>query len=604
MPAAPSATIRPVSDETAHTTEMVRNGGQTIRARNQLPPGGRLINLMAPPYRLPPEARNLIGVWQIHSETSAPKPAALCLLAFASGSATNMQRQYLKVVQSFFAFARDTGFPKVSAELLESLYESIEETASTEDESTQAQREFQDLLEEAYREGYSDIHLHCAPPDPIIRSRVNGDMRDVRLMTRARMTTMAASVYNSPMADIKEKQFDPNTFQSASLSTVLSNGLPLKIRWEHAPLYPPQQGNFEVVLRLLTMGIEGDPMVSMMTLGFTQDQQQDIYEAAEEPVGGIVLAGVTGSGKTTTLKNLMMYINDVRGRRQKSYSVEDPVEYVLPDVAQIVVTSGVPIQDDRADSAYLRPLRSLLRMDPDVIMLGEVREREAADAIKKMMQTGHQCLTTVHTTSALGILDRLEDIGLSWRTLGSPKTMNALVYQRLAKKLCPHCSIPLREHLAHAAAGDRVHRVREDLLMAFGGAIEHLEGVRVQGPGCPRCKMSGSSGRTIVAEVIVPDEAMREMITRGDMTAARRYWRSWSDRSAISENMRGKTVLEHALLKVYRGEVSPMAIEGGNGLGRLNAAIQQYAELDRSQRKPVAENQPTRRRPWDSVDGI
>lgn len=591
-----SVSVRPVAARSVH-----------IGSITELPKGGRIMPLremlaalgvvVSDSIKDPP-----IGVWvmdknQIIAARERPQ-AYLLVVDGIPKNVMSLQHDWSRRAGAAFDIL---GSFFVSATLLQNLHDNQFEEISSQ-EKTEAIRRFERVFELAMARSASDVHFECRLPEPIIRIRVHGDMVDLETMTKGIMSQMVSAGYNY-LADVKKENFNSGKMQAASIPMTIK-GQPIKLRWEHSPIYPPNNGYFAGVARILRMGNDQGAMSGLRLLGYSGDQEQSILEAVDEPVGMVLLSGVTGSGKSTTLMNLMLYINDIRARRQKSYSVEDPTEYIIRDVCQIVVESESE-RDKSSGSGFTAALKSLLRMDPDLIMLGEIRDAETADIIKKMVQTGHQCLSTVHTTSALGIVSRLNDIGLEWNTLGEHQILNGLVYQRLVKILCPECKRPLLEHMESAAASDRDRLIVDQLRVALesDAALERVYVAATQ-PSCPRCHGAGVVARQVAAEVVIPTTAMRSTFAEGRMDAARLLWRSLSDRSVTSGSMAGKTALEHALLKVYEGTVSPFDIAGSAGFGRLDAAVREYRDMDdavarnSTQDATTTDAAPRRPRPW------
>jgi general secretion pathway protein E len=241
-----------------------------------------------------------------------------------------------------------------------------------------------------------------------------------------------------------------------------------------------------VVLRLLDTAAG---QLKLDQLSMNEQVLSAYRKYLHSPHGIILVTGPTGSGKTTTLYAGLSYINE---STRNILTIEDPVEYMLPGIGQTQVNPKV-------DMTFARGLRAILRQDPDVVMVGEIRDLETAEIAVQASLTGHLVLSTLHTNTAIGAVTRLKDMGVETFLLSS--SLLAVMAQRLVRLLCREC----REGYTAGAA-------ELDLLGVAGGA-EPLTLYRAQ--GCERCSYSGYRGRTGIYELIEMDDEMRTMIYRG-----------------------------------------------------------------------------------------
>ena len=247
----------------------------------------------------------------------------------------------------------------------------------------------------------------------------------------------------------------------------------------------PTSGSERLVLRLLDKQATGQ---SFETLGLSLRDLSVMQEMIQQPHGIILVTGSTGSGKTTTLYAGLRRIND--GKRS-ILTIEDPIEIALEGIGQTEVNSKV-------DMTFARGLRAILRQDPDVIMVGEIRDIETAQIAMQASLTGHMVLSTLHTNSAVGAITRLHDMGIQPFLISS--SLVGLVAQRLVRKLCVHCRLP---HIANAnelAWLKLHHHEQEEIPTLYSSG------------GCDHCKHSGYRGRIGVYEVVRIDEHMRQLI--------------------------------------------------------------------------------------------
>lgn len=432
-------------------------------------------------------------------------------------------------------------------------------------------RYFEDMIGHCLRERVSDIHIEKRKSNSIIRIRKHGDMTAYdRDISNEKAENLSRVIYDIFASD-KSIVFRDDEFQVASIDWN-ARGESVKLRYQSLPTY---LGGFDVVLRVLPIGTDVEVITPLDKLGYSPQQVKALLEIAGRPHGALIIAGTTGSGKSTTLKNLLMYINSSREYRCKIYTIEDPPEYRIPFVSQIPVNRSQSDQDGRAGkSAFSEPLKAVMRGDPDILMLGEIRDKETGDGLQKATQSGHQVLSTIHATRSLGIPARLENFGLERALLGSPDFLTGLVYQRLLPVLCPHCSLSFRDVVTSSNCTENDSALAKRLQEV----TDFEDDIRVRNPGgCEKCNYMSIVDRTVCAEIISPDLKMLSAIEKSDTKLAEYHWLQKSDHDRDSENMTGKTVLEHALYKMRKGIVSPYDVE--STLGAVNDSEHRRKEL-------------------------
>jgi general secretion pathway protein E len=255
-----------------------------------------------------------------------------------------------------------------------------------------------------------------------------------------------------------------------------------------------------------------------------------------------IISGPTGSGKSTTLQRVLTgEIIEAQGKLHV-LTVEDPVEYPIEGAVQTAVTNAAT--EVERSRMFAAAISNAMRLDPDVIMIGEMRDGASAQNALRASMTGHQVWTTVHANSAIAVVDRLVDLGLPMSLVADHTIVTGLISQRLVKVLCTHCSKPLVDHpdeLSPAAYARVQHAVGSE-----------LHKVRIAGPGCPHCKQHGTVGRSVLAEVIVPDDQFFKYIRAGEKSEAIAYW---------LHELGGKTIREHAIEKIAAGLIDPRMAE-------------------------------------------
>ena len=335
------------------------------------------------------------------------------------------------------------------------------------------------IIAEAVRQGVSDIHIEPYESGLVVRMRIDGILRETLRMPAHVAPVIVSRVKVMARLDIAERRVP----QDGRISLTLAGKL-LDVRVSTLPARVGER----VVLRILDTENAG---IDMDGLGMAPGLNRLLREAFSEPNGIILVTGPTGSGKTTTLYAGLRLLND---GSSNILTVEDPVEYAVDGIGQTQVNAKVGL-------TFAAGLRAILRQDPDVVMVGEIRDRETAEIAVQASLTGHLVLSTVHTNDAVGAITRMRDMKVEPFLLAS--TLRAIVAQRLVRKLCGACRRP--EAAAAPVAA---------LLGIEPGTIVH------EPVGCAACGGSGYKGRIGVFEAIRIDDTIRRLINEGgDETA-------------------------------------------------------------------------------------
>jgi len=332
------------------------------------------------------------------------------------------------------------------------------------------------LLLEAVKEGASDVHVETQEKRVVVRFRIDGVLRDKLEPRRELAPLLVSRIKVMAKLDIAEKRVPQD-----GRVTLRIGGHDVDAR---VSTLPTQHGE-RVVMRLLE---KGSLKLDLEHLGMSARDREVFARLLERPHGMLLVTGPTGSGKTTSLYAALQRLND---RKRNIMTVEDPIEYELAGIGQTQVNS-------RTGMTFARGLRAILRQDPDVIMVGEIRDQETAEVAVRSAMTGHFVLSTLHTNSAVGSVTRLIDMGVE-RYLLAPMLVG-LAAQRLVRRLCPSCR---REDVA--SEGDS---------MLLGGAIKAGEPVW-RAVGCDDCHGDGYRGRAGLYEVVPVDERFQAMIHDG-----------------------------------------------------------------------------------------
>jgi general secretion pathway protein E len=330
------------------------------------------------------------------------------------------------------------------------------------------------IIAEAARQGVSDIHIEPYETGLVIRMRVDGVLRETLRMPAHVAPVVVSRIKVMARLDIAERRLP----QDGRIGLTLGGKL-LDVRVSTLP----SRAGERVVLRILDKDNAG---IDLNVLGMTAETHALLREALAEPNGIILVTGPTGSGKTTTLYAGLRQLND--GTRN-ILTVEDPVEYAMDGVGQTQVNAKVGL-------TFAAGLRAILRQDPDVVMVGEIRDRETAEIAVQASLTGHLVLSTVHTNDAVGAITRMRDMRIEPFLLAS--TLRAVIAQRLVRRLCPSCRKPVQ------ASGS------VSSLLGFDPGTVIYEPV-----GCEECNGTGFKGRIGVFEAIRIDDTIRRLINDG-----------------------------------------------------------------------------------------
>ena len=378
------------------------------------------------------------------------------------------------------------------------------------------------LLHRAVEEGASDIHIEPQGNELIVRLRVDGLLREEQRLPKWTQSAIVSRLKVLSNLDIAEKRMPQDGRLVADIG-----GRRIDMRVSTLPV----TGGEKIVMRVVD---SRRGRVELEDLGMSEHDLTRLKGFLARPQGIVLVTGPTGSGKTTLLYSALQSIQSVT---RNITTVEDPVEYQIPGVNQVHV-------DEKAKKTFANSLRAILRQDPDVIMIGEIRDAETAQIAFRASVTGHLVLSTVHTNDAAGAVTRLVDLGLEPFMVAS--SLVGVVSMRLVRNICPRC-----KESYEAEAG---------LLNRIGGSTSREGHVTLhRGAGCTHCRQSGYAGRTGIFEVLAMDDAMRTMVVRGAAESEVRKAAITGGMHPIGEDglgkvLKGVTTLDEVTRVVYLAE--------------------------------------------------
>jgi type II secretory ATPase GspE/PulE/Tfp pilus assembly ATPase PilB-like protein len=406
---------------------------------------------------------------------------------------------------------------------------------SVESSDSDMQRAIIQLISDATAMRASDVHIVARKDFCELHFRSDGDLRLIKQLRPDEGLRLCATIYQS-MCDVAEPTFKPMQAQRARMKDEFLaecglSGARINTR--------PLDRGMLMVLRLLYADTPGT-VLTLEGLGYLPEQCEALEALMEQKTGVVLLSGPTGSGKSTTLKIVMQQL-----LRENTgihlLTLEDPPEYAIAGANQS------PVSGERGDGADMEQEWSMaiadaMRLDPDIIMVGEIRDSVTAKMAFRAAMTGHLIWSTIHANDALAILQRLQDENVMESLLTDERLVTGLVNQSLVQRLCMHCKIPLvgNEEKVSARQLQRWQKYCR------------VDAVCLQGEGCEQCGQRGVAGRTVVAEVVQTSSRLMQAYSRGRHHEATKLW--------LNE-MNGLSKVDALIRKVNAGVVDPRAGE-------------------------------------------
>lgn len=365
------------------------------------------------------------------------------------------------------------------------------------------------ILTDAIDKGASDIHLEPYEKIFRIRFRIDGSLYEIMKPPLKMKNAIVSRLKIMSKLDIAERRLP----QDGRIKLKLAKGREMDYR---VSVLPTLFGE-KVVLRLLD---KSNLQLDMTKLGFNDQQIKDFKDAIYRPYGMVLVTGPTGSGKTTTLYSALSDLNKIT---ENISTAEDPVEFNLEGINQVQIHEEIGL-------TFANALRSFLRQDPDVILVGEIRDFETAEIAIKAALTGHLVLSTLHTNDAPSTINRLLNMGVEPFLVSS--SINLILAQRLARKICPECKAP-------------AEKISDELLEKLGAVPEGFHNATLhKGRGCDLCNNTGYKGRIALYEVMPMTESLKELVLQGASSIEIK-------RQAIQSGM--KTLRQSGIAKLIDG---------------------------------------------------
>lgn len=419
------------------------------------------------------------------------------------------------------------------------------ESEAESEQNSQLYNEFRYFTARAIEKEASDIHVEVRDQRAWLRYRIHGELETqtdfspqyaLRLMRAVHFQAVegGSSAFNEARMD--QGQIE-DTFEQYKAG----------LRVQIVPCAP--RGSFDLQARVLLYESDGR-VLDFEEMGYHPSQAKQIRRSTARPQGATVIAGTTGSGKSTTLDNVIRGRVEFYNGTKKIITIEEPVERVIPGTTQIEINRAADEGNEDEDSAFARAITASMRADPDLLMIQEVRDADTAQLFSRATLSGHAVYTTTHTGAPFEVISRLTDLGIPEHILQSHGFLNALIHQRLVPVHCPDCAWSFARFKNEAGSSDVFREFVGRVEVFFGDFVEHLT---FRGEGCASCKKTARVGREVCAEVVeVKDDEMRRCLVPSRLAEARERW--------LKEG--NLTEFGHGVLKVLDRKLSPRELEG------------------------------------------
>lgn len=420
--------------------------------------------------------------------------------------------------------------------------------------ATEVENMFDTICTIALERHASDVFIEYRPhteKDNQVKMRINGLIETVRSIPSAMSGSLVAVSYNALSESASKGSDYPSFIRTAVLNSAITREIGDIQVVLRAVYMPAHKEGTDLVLRVLPEE-KNEKIPTIAELGYMGKQAELISRMAAKTTGALIFCGIAGSGKSTTTRSILdMLSKKYPGKRIAM--IEDPIEHNIDGVNQIPI-ADIRVKD--GGSPWTEAVKGLVRSNTDIMALGEIRDEVTAAECVDYILSGHQVLTTLHSSSAIGCVQRLELLGVRRDIIAGPEFISGFVYQRLLPKLCPDCAVEAdNQSFSH----DESLKNRLDKVVDL-----QVDTIKLRGPGCvhPDCN-NGYIGRVVTAETMLLDNTMRDMIREGNDAGAFAHWRAHAAKGGNIGH--GTSALEHARTLMRRGIVSPIDVESAFG---------------------------------------
>ena len=408
-------------------------------------------------------------------------------------------------------------------------------------EQSRIQKEIITLLQDGYRQRAADIHVRNYGDKCEIWYRVDNDLKRVNTLSSDMGRRIMSTLYQT-MCDVSGTTYKERERQDARIGS--QEFLPKGLSGVRVATTPQVSGSL-MVLRLLYN--DNDDNFELAPLGLNPTHIKLMQYLLKKPTGLIIISGPTGSGKSTTLQRVLGGVMFDSKFTINCITVEDPPEYKILGTIQTPVAEA-DTEEERQRQFHLA-IKAAMRLDPDILMIGEIRDLPSAELTLRGAMTGHVVFATIHANNGFGIIDRLVDIGVPMELIADPNNVAGLISQRLIQLLCPACKLSLMDNLHLVKNADKLlNRMRSADI-----SDEDLKNVYIKkDSGCSHCANKGSKGKSVLIEIISTDNEFWDLVKKNKKEQAKKYWIT---------HRHGATLKDHAIEKIKMGLVDPRTVE-------------------------------------------
>lgn len=452
---------------------------------------------------------------------------------------------------------------QVSPEEIHQIYRKFTDSVKTDTQITVKQ-----LFELAAKRNASDIHLLTTENlGTIVKFRINGELLVQRELNRTfdEGVTLITSIANSMATGGNKEIYQQSEFFNARINS--SEFLPESINALRINISPVDDGSAGGILAVMRLQYKVSAFGTFESIGFNLDQINSLKYLQSLPSGIVIFTGPTGSGKTTSIAVAIDGILKNCDYKKNCLTLEDPPEIIVPGVIPIQINVGTTAEE--RDAALKKAVSNMMRQDPDIGMIGEIRDKATADAAFEMSMTGHYIMATLHTNSALAAIHRLRELGVPPYLLHDHKILTGIIAQRLVPTLCESCKKPLCDN-TNSIAPSELRRFQK---------VGTISNMYIKGDGCDKCAR-GYSGRTVIAEVLINDARLMQLMSQNKSQEAYDY---------LKGSKGFKSLADSAIEKIDKGILDPRDAE--NTIGPLTMElVDRDGQIDHQEIKEMVDD--------------